>query len=44
MAKQNPVLDGVLNVVDFAETHNGERDISDGALKKVVEKLVGDDG
>jgi type I restriction enzyme M protein len=39
VAKQNPVLDGVLNVVDFAETHNGERDVSDGALKKVVEKL-----
>lgn len=39
VAKQNPVLDGVLNVVDFAETHNGERDVSDGALKRVVEKL-----
>lgn len=41
VAKQNPDLDGVLNVVDFAETHNGERDVSDGALKKIVEQLSG---
>jgi type I restriction enzyme M protein len=39
VAKQNPTLDGVLNVVDFAATHNGERDVSDSALKGVVETL-----
>lgn len=39
VAKQNPALDGVLNVVDFAATHNNERDVSDSALKGVVETL-----
>lgn len=33
----NPSLAGVIDVVDFNETRNGEREISDPALKGVIE-------
>jgi type I restriction enzyme M protein len=33
----NPGLAGVIDVVDFNETRNGEREISDKALKSVIE-------
>lgn len=37
VAKQNPSLSGVINVVDFAAERNGERDINPAKLRGVVE-------
>ncbi|MBN2561759.1 MAG: N-6 DNA methylase [Phycisphaerae bacterium] len=37
IVKQNPSLAGVIDIVDFNETRNGEREISDPALKGVIE-------
>lgn len=37
VVKQNPILSGVLDVVDFAAERNGERDINPAKLRGVVE-------
>ena len=37
VVKQNPDLDGTINVVHFAAERNGERDIQPGKLRAVVE-------
>lgn len=37
VAKQNPTLAGVIDVVDFAAERNGERDINPAKLRGVVE-------
>jgi len=37
IVKQNPELAGVIDIVDYNETRNGEREISDAALKGVIE-------
>ncbi|MEK7856347.1 MAG: N-6 DNA methylase, partial [Acidobacteriota bacterium] len=37
IVKHNPSLAGVIDLVDFNETRNGEREISDAALKGVIE-------
>jgi type I restriction enzyme M protein len=37
IVKHNPSLAGVIDIVDFNETRNGEREISDAALKGVIE-------
>jgi type I restriction enzyme M protein len=37
IVKHNPSLAGVIDIVDFNETRNGEREISDKALKDVIE-------
>jgi type I restriction enzyme M protein len=37
IVKHNPPLAGVIDTVDFNETRNGEREISDAALKGVIE-------
>jgi len=37
VAKQNPVLSGVIDVEDFAAERNGERDINPAKLRAVVE-------
>ena len=37
VVKQNPSLSGVLDLVDFADEHNGERDINPAKLAAVVE-------
>jgi len=37
VARQNPSLHGVIDVVDFASVRNGERDISPAKLANVVE-------
>src|SRR5699024_11031795 len=37
IVKANPLLAGVIDTVDFNETRNGEREISDKALKGIVE-------
>ncbi|MBN8714051.1 MAG: N-6 DNA methylase [Xanthomonadales bacterium] len=37
LVKANPDLAGVIDTVDFNETRNGEREISDQALKGIVE-------
>ncbi|MGH7717888.1 MAG: N-6 DNA methylase [Gemmatimonadaceae bacterium] len=37
IVRHNPLLAGVIDLVDFNETRNGEREISDAALKKVIE-------
>lgn len=37
IVKHNPSLAGVIDIVDFNETRNGEREISDKALKEVIE-------
>lgn len=37
IVRHNPSLAGVIDLVDFAEQRNGEREISDGALKRVIE-------
>ncbi len=39
ITKANPNLAGVIDIVDFNETRNGEREISDEALHRVVEVL-----
>jgi type I restriction enzyme M protein len=37
VAKQNPSLSGVIDIVDFAAERNGERDINPAKLSQVVE-------
>lgn len=37
VVKENPGLAGVIDIVDYNETRNGEREISDAALKGVIE-------
>jgi type I restriction enzyme M protein len=37
IVKQNPQLAGVIDIVDYNETRNGEREISDSALKGIIE-------
>lgn len=37
IARENPALQGVIDIVDFNETRNGEREISDEALGSVIE-------
>jgi type I restriction enzyme M protein len=37
IVKHNSGLAGVIDIVDFNETRNGEREISDGALKNIIE-------
>ena len=37
IVKSNPTLAGVIDIVDYNETRNGEREISDQALKAVIE-------
>ena len=37
IVKHNPSLAGVIDTIDYNETRNGEREISDGALKGVIE-------
>ncbi len=39
ITKENPDLSGVIDIVDYNETRNGEREISDSALSGVVEIL-----
>ncbi len=39
IAKANPSLTGVIDIVDYNETRNGEREISDKALSGVIETL-----
>lgn len=37
IVKENPSLGGVIDIVDYNETRNGEREISDAALRGVIE-------
>lgn len=37
IVKHNPSLAGVIDIVDYNESRNGEREISDAALKGVIE-------
>lgn len=37
IVKHNPQLAGVIDIVDYNETRNGEREISDSALKGIIE-------
>lgn len=37
IAKHNETLQGVIDIVDFNTTHNGEREISDEALGRLIE-------
>jgi type I restriction enzyme M protein len=37
IVKHNPSLAGVIDIVDYNETRNGEREISDSALRGVIE-------
>lgn len=39
IAKENESLQGVIDTVDFNATHNGEREISDEALNRLIEKI-----
>ncbi|MEW6441317.1 MAG: N-6 DNA methylase [bacterium] len=39
IARANPTLQGVIDIVDYNETRNGEREISDEALAKLIETL-----
>lgn len=39
IVKYNPSLAGVIDIVDYNETRNGEREISDVALRGVIETL-----
>jgi type I restriction enzyme M protein len=39
IVKENPKLSGVIDIVDYNETRNGEREISDSALSGIVEAL-----
>jgi type I restriction enzyme M protein len=39
IAKANPTLQGVIDIVDYNETRNGEREISDEALARLIETL-----
>lgn len=37
IARENKTLQGVIDIVDFNETRNGEREISDSALSGIIE-------
>ncbi len=39
IAKENPKLEGVINIVDFNATTSGQRDISDEKLKLLIDVL-----
>jgi type I restriction enzyme M protein len=39
LARLNPSLQGVIDIVDYNEVRNGEREISDDALSKLIETL-----
>ena len=39
ISKANPSLQGVIDIVDYNETRNGEREISDEALSRLIELL-----
>jgi Type I restriction-modification system methyltransferase subunit len=39
ITKHNPNLNGVIDIVDYNETRNGEREISDAALSGVIETV-----
>jgi len=39
IARANPSLQGVMDIVDYNEVRNGEREISDDALAKLIERL-----
>ncbi len=39
IARANPTLQGVIDIVDYNETRNGEREISDEALGRLIETL-----
>jgi len=39
IARANPSLQGVIDIVDYNETRNGEREISDDALSRLIETL-----
>lgn len=39
IVKYNPILAGVIDIVDYNETRNGEREISDAALRGVIETI-----
>jgi len=39
IARANPSLQGVIDIVDYNETRNGEREISDAALSGLIETL-----
>lgn len=39
IVKHNRDLAGVIDIVDYSETRNGEREISDAALKRIIEKF-----
>jgi len=39
ITKANTSLQGVIDIVDYNETRNGEREISDDALRKIIELL-----
>jgi type I restriction enzyme M protein len=39
ISKANPTLQGVIDIVDYNETRNGEREISDEALARLIETL-----
>lgn len=39
IARANPSLQGVIDMVDYNETRNGEREISDDALSRLIELL-----
>ncbi len=39
VAEANPSLKGVIDLVDYGKTSGGEREISDAALKEVIEKF-----
>lgn len=39
VARANPSLQGVVDIVDFNETRNGEREVSDDALHRIIERF-----
>lgn len=39
IVRQNRELAGVIDIVDYNETRNGEREISDASLKQIIEKF-----
>ncbi|MBI5378729.1 MAG: type I restriction-modification system subunit M N-terminal domain-containing protein, partial [Nitrospirae bacterium] len=39
IAKVNPTLQGVIDIVDYNEVRNGEREISDEAISRLIELL-----
>ncbi len=39
VARRNPLLNGVIDLVDYNKTTGGEREVSDESLKEVIEKF-----